>query len=55
MVYNKETNEFIGEYSSLAETARELSCSISQICQVAKGNRKQHKGFIFKYKEDNVC
>lgn len=51
LAYDKETNEFIGEYSSLAETAKELECSTSKICQVARGQRNQHKGYIFKYKE----
>ena len=51
LAYDAKTNEFIGEYESLAETAKELNCSISKICQVARGQRNTHKGYTFKYKE----
>jgi hypothetical protein len=52
LVYNKETNMFISEYDSLTSAASALKCSISKICQVAKGQRKSHKGYTFKYKLD---
>lgn len=50
LVFDAKTNEFIGEYGSLSEASNKLNASSSKICQVAKGQRKTHKGYIFQYK-----
>lgn len=45
-------NNFIKEWSSLSEAARQLNLQTSNICKVLKGERKTTGGFIFKYKEN---
>ena len=42
---------FIKEWVSAAEACRQENFCGSTICQVAKGYRKSHKGYVFKYKE----
>ena len=49
--YDKNMN-FIAEYPSLSEAARQLQISLSNICSVLKGRRKTVGGYIFKYKEN---
>lgn len=49
--YDKDMN-FIAEYESLSEAARQLKLQLSCICQVIKGKRKTTGGYIFKYKEN---
>jgi len=55
-VYNKDTNEFIGKYSSASECARQLSLNVAHVCSCVRGNTKlkSHKGYIFKG-EDHGC
>lgn len=43
---------FIAEYESLSEAARQLKLQPSSICKVIKGKRKTTGGYIFKYKEN---
>lgn len=51
LVFDAKTNEFISEYSSLSEASNKLNVLSSGICNVAKGNNKTYKGYIFKYKQ----
>lgn len=48
LVYNKNTNEFIGKYNSQIHAAKELNCNPAHISECISGNRQQHKGYIFK-------
>ena len=51
LVYNLN-NEYIGEFISSYQAAKILSCDQGHIrkCCNQQENRKQHRGFIFKYK-----
>ena len=49
--YDKDMN-FIAEYPSLSEAARQLQISINNICSALKGRHKTAGGYIFKYKEN---
>lgn len=51
LVYNKKTKEFIGEYKSTREAARELNCYARSISNCLKGVLKTHKGYIFTLKK----
>ena len=44
-------NEFIKEYKSISECARDMNLYKGNIGKVLKGKFKQHKGYFFKYKE----
>lgn len=44
-------NNFIAEYASCAEAARQLNLDSSTISKVCRGINKTHGGFIFKYVE----
>ena len=52
LVFNYKTNSLVGEFKSINETSKKLGLNISQISQIANGvgNRKQHKGYTFKFK-----
>ena len=47
--YNKNM-EFIKEYSSMSEAARDINGDPSTISKVCKGKIKSHRNFIFKIK-----
>ncbi len=51
--YDLERN-FIGEYKSIKEASRKTGCSISCIYNVCSGLSKSHKGYVFKYSDENV-
>lgn len=53
LVFKKDTNEFVGEFSSATECSKILNLNIGHICSIARGNTnlKNHKGYFFKYKE----
>ena len=51
LAYYKDSKEYIGEFESIAETARELNCSASKVSEVCTGTRPYTKGYTFKYKE----
>lgn len=46
-----KNNEFIGEYYSCSEAARQLGCDSSAISKVCRGIYKQTHGYTFCYKE----
>jgi len=52
--FDKQGN-FIQEWESISEAARQLKLYNSNICKVLKGERKTTGNFIFKYKENNTC
>ena len=47
---NKETNEIIAEFSSLAEATKLTGVASSTICNVCNGKGKTAGGFKWKYK-----
>lgn len=49
-VYDYKTNEFIREYPSISECARDMNLHKGNIGSVTKGKTKQHKGYRFEYK-----
>lgn len=51
-VFDYYSGDFIGEYYAISEACRELGIpnNDSKACLVAKGKRKQTKGYVFKYK-----
>ena len=48
-IYDYSTNEFIGNYYSIREAARQLNVYQSPLTAVAKGKYKQHKGYKVEY------
>ena len=50
--FDKQGN-FIQEWESISEAARQLKLQGANICKVLKGERKTSGNFIFKYKENN--
>ena len=55
LVFNLN-GEYIGEFVSSYQAAKILNCDqghIRRCCQHKEG-RKQHKGYIFKYKEELI-
>ena len=44
--------ELIGEWLTQNQCSRDLGINVSHLNHCLHGNRKQHKGYIFKYKED---
>ena len=46
--YDQE-NKLVREFKSIAQAAKETNCSAGCICECAKGKKKQHKGFLWKY------
>lgn len=50
--FDKDGN-FIKEWGSQGDAARELKLSQSKISEVCRGNRKTHGGFIFKFKNNS--
>lgn len=50
LVYDKITNEFIGEFKSMTDAAIELNCYKTHISSCCLGKSKSHKGYIFKFK-----
>lgn len=51
-----KNEEYIGEFVSSYQAAKILNCDqghIRRCCQHKEG-RKQHKGYIFKYKEELI-
>lgn len=55
IVYNK-LGQYVGEFISSYQAAKILGCDQSHIreCCQNKNGRKQHKGYIFKYKENLI-
>ena len=49
LVYKND--KFIKEYKSLSECARQINLDKGNIQKVCKGIYKQHKGYVFKYKD----
>lgn len=49
---NKETNEIIAEFSSLAEASKFTGIASSTICNVCKGKGKTAGGFKWQYKNN---
>lgn len=45
----KITGEYVGKWESMGEASKALNCNYGKICDVCRGNRKQHKGMLFKY------
>ena len=52
--YTKDGN-FIKEFMSQREAAKELNLNYKNINSVLKGKRKSAGGFVFKYKEELAC
>jgi hypothetical protein len=50
LVYEKDTNKFIGEYKSYKDVERDLNVPTGNICNVLKGRQKSAGGYTFKYK-----
>lgn len=62
VAHKKDTNEFIGEYESISEAARQLKCDITSVWKLCEGGWtskasngkmypfKSHKGYIFQFK-----
>lgn len=50
-VYDFKTNEFIKEYPSISECCRILKLDKKSTWSVLQGINKQHKGYVFKYKD----
>lgn len=50
LVHDKKTKEFVGEYKSAREAARELGCYVWNINDCLKGRLKTYRGYIFTYK-----
>lgn len=53
LVYDVNNN-FIGEFKSEREAARQLNCKMSQINRVLRGVAHTHKGYIFKWKVNDI-
>ena len=49
LVYKND--KFIKEYKSLSECARQMNLNKSNMHRVCKGICKQHKGYVFRYKD----
>lgn len=54
LVYLAVDNSFIGEYESEHKAAKELDCKMSQINRVLRGLAHTHKGYIFKWKVNDI-
>lgn len=52
---DKRTNMIKGEYLIITDCARENSLHHQAISSCLRGKRKSHGGYLFKYKEINVC
>lgn len=53
LVY-KSTGEFVGEYESERKAAKDLDCKIGQINRVLRNVAKTHKGYVFKWKVNDI-
>lgn len=51
LVYDKNTKEFVKEYTNTEECAKDLGVARSNIYSCCKGKQKSCKGYIMKYKE----
>lgn len=50
LVWEYETNKFVGEYRSLRFCVNELDLDLKSTSEVIKGTYKQHKGYVIKRK-----
>ena len=53
LVYNS-TGEFVGEYESERKAAKDLDCKMGQINRVLRNVAKSHKGYVFKWKVNDI-
>lgn len=53
IVYTIE-GEFVGEYKSERSAAKELDCKLGQINRVLRNVAKSHKGYVFKWKVNDI-
>ena len=49
LCFDKDTN-FLREYNSITDAAKDVGASIGNIVSCCKGNQKTSKGYIFRYK-----
>lgn len=54
LVYLASNNSFVGEFESEHKAAKELNCKMSQINRVLRGLAHTHKGYIFKWKVNDI-
>jgi len=50
LVWEYETNKFVGEYRSLRYCVDQLDLDLSSAGDVTRGKYKQHKGYVIKRK-----
>lgn len=53
LVYTDQ-GEFVGEYESERKAAKELNCYMAQINRVLRGVAHTHKGYVFKWKVNDI-
>ena len=51
-VYDAKTDEFIGRYMGIANTARMFNVDASSVSKCVKGRRKTAGGYKFKYADE---
>ena len=53
-VYDAKTDEFVGRYMGIANTARMFNVDASSVSKCVKGRRKTAGGYKFKYADEGI-